>query len=171
MSSATARRISKKQKELGVSKKNAFENDEGMRAVIIDAFGFIDVMSSYVPIFIKEPNHEAITIAISMLMRRKLSRATIYATLQILMQLSEYLDESKFAFDEERTPGLPKPKNHLDYTIYSVWKDWVKIIESEQEVEMEWNTAAEHNPYTTVTEAIDQLISRVWEYHFNVKDL
>lgn len=145
-------------------------NGEEIRAVVMDAFKFTSKLSAYIPVFLREPDHETIVRAISLRMRQKLSRPAIYATLHILMRLSEYADESEEAYSEDRTPSIPRAKNHVEYTLHLMWVEWAKTIESERDQESDWK-AADWNPYSEVTGALDALITHIWAKHFHVKDL
>lgn len=165
-STKTSKRHSQKVNKFDPNEANMDE----LRIVVIDAFSFVNKLSVYIPVFLQEPDHATIIKAISMRMRQKLSRPAIYATLQIIMRLSEYADETQDAYAEDRTPRIPRSRNHVDYTLQLMWVQWAKLIEAERNATADWK---EHgwNPYNEITSALDDLITHIWAKHFHVKDL
>lgn len=163
---ATKKIKSTKMKKFDASVANMDE----LRIVVMDAFTFVNKLSVYIPVLLQESDHVTIIKAISMRMRQKLSRPTIYAALQILMRLSEYADETEDAYSEDRSPRIPRSRNHVDYTLQLMWVQWAKTIEAERTTAADWQED-DWNPYESITQALDDLITHIWAKHFQVKDL
>ena len=107
---------------------------------------------------------------ISQRMRYKISTPTSYTVLQMLMRLSEYAAESEDAYQQDRTPSIPRSKGNTDYTLKYIWLTWARAIEEEQSNQHDWHEL-DWNPYAGMVEGLDRLITRIWHKHFDVKNL
>lgn len=139
-----------------------------VREVVHHALIFVNKLDKFLPDFLESP--EQPVPQISQKMRQKLSRPTIFAALQILMRIQQFADETETAYDEERDPGLPYPKGHLDYSVRKLWQSWKNTVQTLQDQKMDWKPV-DWNPYTNVSVGIGRLVSRIWSKHFNVEGL
>lgn len=141
--------------------------------IVADALAFLhNSIIQYIPIMVtgdKISLSDAIK-KISQRMRFKNSIPTNYAILQLLMRLNEYAAESEDAFDEERTPSIPRSKGNVDYTLKNIWVTWAKAIEEEEQKQSDWQEL-DWNPYSGMVEGLDKLITRIWHKHFDVKNM
>lgn len=152
-------------------KQQAFYADnEEVREVVIDALKFVDKLKVYIPVFLHETDQNHVVKAISLKMRKQLSKPATFAALQIMMRISEFSEECENAFAEERKPDIPSSKSHLDYTLRAIWISMVKETETQVDKNMYWKPA-DWNPYSDLTHAFDRLVSHIWEKHFFVMDL
>lgn len=149
---------------------SVFADNEEVREVVIDAMKFVDKLKVYIPVFLLENDQHSVIKAISLKMRKKLSRPAAFAALQIIMRLTEFSEECENAYKEERKPIIPPSRSHLDYTLRASWIGMVKETEAQVDKNMYWKPA-DWNPYSDLTHAFDRLVSYIWEKHFYVMDL
>ena len=146
-------------------------DEEGVRAVTIDAFKYVAELAYYIPaILVDEDSADSVIKSVSKQMRQKLSKPVTFAVLQILMRLSDFSEETENATTEMRRAMLPKVRNDVDYTTRKVWARWVAVVNEEYDRLLDWRPAS-WNPYTSVTQTLNKLCSLLWEKHFLVRDL
>lgn len=142
-------------------------DDEEVREIIINALRFTKRLESYLAVFLREDDDRIVIRSISQDMRRKLSAPTNYTVIQILMRICDLAAEHASAFEEERSPMLPRPKKHLDYTITHMWEKWADTIMSTYETTP--FVPPDCNPFADVHDSLTRLVQHVGYKHFNLE--
>lgn len=143
-----------------------YAHNEEVQEVVLDALHFVNSLSSFIVIFLNEDDDNIAINTISQRMRGKLSKPVIFSALQMIMRLSEFAEESKNAFEQDRNPGLPIVKSHVDYTMRVIWIKWVEQMTKYND--SQWSSVT-NNPYENIWNGLEKLSTRIWRKHFNVK--
>lgn len=141
---------------------------EELRRVVVDALHYLHNMNHFVQHMVT--GEEAIVSAISKNMRQRLSRPAAFATLQLLMRLSDFAEEREKANQEMRSPVLPRPDSDIDYTLRRIWAGWCESLQTYKDKQADWQPPG-WDPLKELSRTLSLLISHVWAKHFLVKDM
>lgn len=147
--------------------KQDLDYDE-LRRVVVDALHYLYNMNHFVQHMVT--GEEAIVSAISKNMRQRLSRPAAFATLQLLMRLSDFAEEREKAHQEMRSPVLPRPDSDIDYTLRHIWSVWCETLQTYKDKQADWQPPG-WDPLRELSRTLSLLISHVWAKHFLVKDM
>lgn len=115
---------------------------------VVEAIRYVDrIMVDLAPSAVAgagHPRDDAHTVALDM--RRRLPEATRFICLQMFHRLRAFAKEADQAFHEERKAVLPKPKNHVDYTMRVIWAKLEAIVEDKYRAKADWKPLT-WNPY------------------------
>ena len=100
-------------------------------------------------------------------MRRTLPVPVIYTSLMILYRMVEFANLQKEALENEVSVKLPKTKNHVDYTVKKIFKEWNKQISVFTSSNSDFKENG-WNPWVDVSNALEVAVKRNLEMFFGI---
>lgn len=134
---------------------------------VVEGLQYVKGLSRYVPKIIRDEGQLPFVKTVSSEMRAKQSETTRYVVLLVIMQLSDFANEAVMAFNESRSIMLPKPKNDVDYTVATIWRQFNELVLNEYNTISDWKSS-KWNPYEQLLTALDALILHIGQKHFGL---
>lgn len=110
---------------------------------------------------------EGLTNDLHRTMRRTLPVPVIYTSLMILFRLVEFAKLQKDAIENEVPVKLPKTKNHVDYTVKKIFKDWNKQISVFTSSNSDFKENG-WNPWVDVSNTLELVVKQNLQMFFGI---
>ena len=134
---------------------------------VIEGLIYAKSLVKYIPSILKEDDHRPFVKKISSEMRATQSETTRYIVLLVILQLSDFAGEAVVAFNESRAIMLPRPKNDVDFTVMTIWRNFNDATLIEYNELSDWK-ASSWNPYEHLQDTLDELAEYIGLKHFGM---